>query len=132
MNRFEGLSGVEREAAEAALTAAFVLADSTEAWALLIDALDATESPAPHALSREAVARGVRWATLAQKQDFAEKFVAAIVRGTSGTACDLLIAASALAMREAVARTHPIWDELAGTTPAGPLSAPTPEKPTES
>lgn len=132
MNPFARLTEADRRAAEAALTAVFVLADSTKAWGLLVDALDATETPAPDAASREEVVRGVRWATVPQKHDFASKFVRAVVRGTSDAACELLITASALALSEAASRTHPIWDQLAGSTPAGPLSGLTPEKPPES
>lgn len=132
MNTFTRLTERERRAAEAALTAVFVLADSTKAWGLLVDALDAAEAPAPNAASREEIVQGVRWAAVQQKHDFASKFVCAAVRGTSDAACELLMTASALALGEAASRTHPIWDQLAGIMPAGPLSGPTPEKPPES
>lgn len=129
MSPFTRLTEAERRAAEAALTAVFVLADSTKAWGLLVDALDAAEASAPNAASRDAIVQGVRWATVQQKHDFARRFVRAIVCGTSETACELLMTASALALSEAAFRVHPIWDQLAGIMPAGPLSGPTPEKP---
>ena len=132
MNPFTRLTEAERRAVETALTAVFVLADSTKAWGLLVDALDATEPPAPNAATREDLVQGVRWATIPRKHDFASKFVGAVVHGTSDAACALLITASALALGEAASRTHPIWDQLAGINPAGPLLGPRPEKPSES
>lgn len=132
MTRFSALTEEERRALVVALATAFVMADSRRAWVGLIRAFDELEAPEPNAVPRQALVEQVRWATIGQKHDLATKFVGAVVRGYSDAACVELLAASATAKREALLRTHPIWDGLAGITSGGALMGPTPEKPAES